>query len=280
MGFIDRINRFLGLYLDTFKAIGRPMTWFPFLVLALMQFGILVILEHFVHPRLYPILRPLVDLLGEGRADFFSHYPELYLFLPTVYQWGAKILGILFEGLFLGISSVYFVRIYRDRDTKVSYAFRRWPQLIIIGAVITGILLLIVTYIPGLFSDLLTKSPRRAMAFEYLLRLAMVIIYTFFIYAMPALIVYRDGLFRAFVTSFKLFGRNPIFTFFLAFIPFLLSLPITYAIDNVTTLVDKFSPELVFYILAGSIVVGFVSNYFITGTVVKFMIDEREMDEG
>lgn len=278
MGFIDKTNRFLSLYLDVFKAIARPMTWFPFLIYAIMQFLMLVVLENYVHPSIYPILRPLVALLGEGRADFFGHYPELYLLLPTVYQWGKLIIGVIFEGFFIGISSVYFMRLFRRRkaNTGISPALKNWPSLLVVWTVITGLLLVINFYLPDLFGDILFKSPRRMMIFEVFMRILTVAVYSVFIYAVPAIIVYRNGLFGAFKTTFRFFAHNPFFTFFLAMVPFLFSIPISYATNNVTTIVDKFTPELVFYILTAGIVIDFLINYFITGTVVKFLIEESE----
>ena len=278
MGFIEKINRFLGLYLDVFRAIAKPLTWFPFLVYALLQFLMLLLLENYVHPYIYPVLHPLIALLGEGRADFFGHYPELYLMLPTVYQWGKLIIGVVLEGLLIGITSVYFLRAFRngEKGVSVATAFTRWPILLIIWAVVTGILLIINLYLPDLFGDMLFKSPRRMMVFEIFLRLLTVAVYSVFIYAIPAVIVYRNGLLGAFKTTFRLFARNPFFSFFLALIPFLFSIPISYATDNVTTIVDKFTPELVFYILVAGIFVDFLINYFITGTVVKFLAEESE----
>jgi len=280
LGFLDRINRFLGLYIDTFKAIGRPLTWLPFLVYACLQFLLLLVLQNYVNPVIYPILRPIMALMGEARADFFSHYPEMYLLLPSVYQWGKILIGILFEGLFIGMATVFFITRYYDSDKKiaVSLAFRKWPQLLIMWAIITGVLLLVNMYIPGLFGDILYKSPRRALLFDGFLKLLTVIIYSIFIYAIPAMIVYGENLWGAIRATFRLFAHNPFFSIFLALIPFLLSLPIVYAIQNVNTIVDKFSPELVFYILIAGIAADFAANYFITGTVTGFLISEREQD--
>ncbi len=254
------------------------MTWFPFLLYAAIQFGMLVVLENYVNPYIYPVLRPLVGLLGAGRADFFGHYPELYLLLPTVYQWGKLIIGLVFEGLFIGISSVYFMRLFRRREAKTgaSLAFRKWPSLLVVWTIVTGILLAINFYLPDLFGDMLFKSPRRAIAFEVFKVFLTIAVYSVFIYAVPAVIVFRKGIPGAFGATFKYFARNPFFSFFLALVPFLFSLPISYATSNVTTIVDKFTPELVFYILTAGIFIDFVSNYFITGTVVKFLIEESE----
>jgi len=277
MGFIGRLNYFVELYLSVLKNIFKIRLWIPFTIYAILQFGVLVAFMYYVHPHVFPVLNPLVNLLGEQRADIFSHYPGLFLLLPSVVQWGKLLVGIIFEGLAAGLTSVLFLRIYsasHESAASVKIAFSRWLHLLGVWVSITAILLLVNWSLPSLLSDYLVGNPRRLMAFEAMMRLLTVSIYAVFIYAVPSVIVFRDNLLKALGNSLRFFIHNPVFSFFLALIPYLLTLPTSYITDNVSTIVTGFNPELVFFILLAAIVIDLIVNFLVTGTVVKFLVDE------
>ncbi len=278
MGFIDKINRFIGLYVDTFKALKRPGILLPFLIYACFQVILLQLLVNYTNPGLYPVLSPVINLIREGGGDYFAHYPGLYTMLPLVFQYGKFALGLLFEGLMIGLTVLLFLRIFksdRTSDFNLSTAFKNWPRLFVVWGVIAGILMIFNLYFPGFFIEYLRGSPRRLMLFDLAVRLATVGIYSVFLYAVPSIIVYRQGIIRSFQSSLVLFLRYPLFSFFLAFVPFMLSLPISYAAANSNLIVNKFSPELVHYLLLGGVVADLVINFFLAGTIAKFLIDER-----
>ncbi|RKX31060.1 MAG: hypothetical protein DRP46_04175 [Candidatus Zixiibacteriota bacterium] len=279
MGFIPGINRLIGLYAAALKAIFRFKLWPPFFLLAIMQFIVLLIFRSYVNPYVYPILSPLVGLLGEKNAAIFSQYPGLYIALPFVFQWGKLVLGILFEGFAIGWASMLFMRYFHARKDD-SLDFRavlyRWPQLAVAWTLVTAVIIVINTLLPELFAGQLIGSPRRIIAFETLLRLLAVAVYALFIYAVPSIVVYKNNILKAFKTSLSLFFRFPIFTFFLALIPYLFTVPTSYLSGKSTVIVDKFTPELIFYVLAVGLVIDMLVNFFLTTSVVNFLIEEEE----
>jgi len=279
VSFIDKLNRFIALYVFVLKKCGRLKTWLPFFLYGILQFLLLLLLVNYVNSYVYPVLSPIISLFGDIEKQMFHHYPGLYLLLPSVYQWIKIFAGILFEGLAVGLSVVLFLRIYgaeRDEKLRLSFAFRRWLHLIAVWTVITAILVVVNMYAPRIFAEQLVAAPRRMLAFDIILRLISVIMYSLFIYAVPAVIVYKNNALRALLTSWRLFFRYPVFSFFLAFIPYLLSIPISYMVGRADAIIDKFTPELVFYLLAIGIALDMIINYVITGTVVKFLLDERK----
>lgn len=279
MSFIDRLNRFIALYIYVIKRCWRLTAWLPFFFYAIFQFLLLVLLINYVEPHIYPILSPIISVLGQTEKEMFHHYPGLFILLPTVFQWLKIAAGVVFEGLTVGLASVLFLRIYGAKNgdrLRLSFAFRQWLHLIIAWTLITAVLVIINKYAPMIFSEQLAGSPRRLLVFDIILRLVTVALYSLFVYAVPAVIVYRDNALRAFRTSLSIFARYPIFSFFLAFIPYLLSLPVSYAAGKPDVIIDKFTPELVFYILTAGIILDVVINYIITGTVVKFLLDEQK----
>lgn len=130
-------------------------------------------------------------------------------------------------------------------------------------------------FLPDLFENFLSGSPRRIAAFEFCMGFLTVVLFSIFIYAVPAVIVYKNSFLQAFKTSISIFARVPIFSFFLALIPYLLTVPTTYLAGKSDVIISKFSPELVFYILAVGLFVDMIANVIMTGAVVKFLDEER-----
>jgi len=285
MNFLEHLNRFVGLYLDLFKSLRRPVIWLPFLVYAGFQFLLLLLLVNSSHPGFHGFLSPLVGsmeearLLSPGSASVFDHYPGLFVVLPSVFQWFKIVLGMVLEGLVIGLGAVLFIRYFvgvADPRTRVALAFRRWPQLLVVWTLITGLMLLVNLYLPRYFEAILVGSPRRLIVFEILMRLLTVGVYSLFVYAIPALMVRNGNILAAFKTSLGNFFRRPIFSFCLVLVPFLISLPLSYASGQAGAIVEKFTPELVFYILTGTIIIDIIVNYILTGTVVNFLLDQGE----
>lgn len=274
---IDKLNRFIGLYLATFSRVFRFGIWVPLAIYALLQVAIVILAANFTNPALYGILKPLVALLGDRNVEVMSHYPGIYLVMPSVVAWGKYILGVLFEGLVMGMAAVLFVRAYSDTPVGMNYAtaFKKWLPLLIVWCFISALILAANQFIPGLFSSYLAGSPRRIMLFGVAMKLVTVFIYSPFIYAIPAVIVYGNGILRALRTSLSLFAEYPIFSFFLALIPYLLTVPFSYMYENAGTIVSKFTPELMLYLLIGGVIIDMVVNFILSGTVVKFLLDER-----
>ena len=279
MGFIDKLNRLIELYLSTIRNAGKIGLWIPFFVYSVLQFLLLWLLTSYVNPSIYPVLSPPLGLAAGKQAPLFSHYPALFLMLPMIFQWGKLILGVLFEGLASGITALMFATAFsksNEINSPYKTSISRWPQLLIAWTCITAFLLVVNWLLPDIFAGLLQSSPRRIVAFEILMQLFTVLLYSIFVYAVPAIVVYDKGVWQAFAVSMRFFARYPIFSFFLAFIPFLISVPTTYLSSKSSVIVDKFSPELVFYILLIGIVADLLVNFFTTGAVVKFLVEEKE----
>ncbi len=279
MNFIEKLNRFVGLYLTAFGTTIKGGAWLPFLIYTGLQMSALIFVVNYTNPFIYPLLSPLIVLIAGENASLFDHYPTLYLLLPFVYQWFKIAIGIIFEGLAAGLTIVLILRILaptQHAGLKLAAAYKKWPQLLLVWTIITAILWSIDTYLPPIFAEQLADAPRRQMAFNIILRLLTVGIYSILMYAIPALIVRNAGFLKSFRISIKLFIKYPIFSFFLAFIPILMTLPASYGAANADIIVQKFSPELVFYIIFAGLFVEFIANYLLMATLVKFMVDETE----
>ncbi len=279
MGFLARLNRLIGLYITALKIFLKGGVWLPFIILGFLYFAILIILTNYTNPYIYPILSPIIAFLMKDNAPLFGHYPTLYLLLPDLFQWFKIAAGIIFEGLAVGLTAILVLKVLNSSrffDLKLSFARNRWFQLALSWTLITALLWIVNRYLPVVFSEQIASSPRRQMAFDLALRLLTVGLYSIFVYVLPALIVYKNSIVAAFRTSFSFFVKNPIFSFFLAFIPILLTWPISFITGNTNIIIEKFSPELVFYILGAGVFIDFVVNCLLTAAVVNFLLDETD----
>ncbi len=279
MGFLQKLNWLIELYLSTIKSAWRYRLWIPFFSYLILQFILLVLLASYNRPEINSLLSPFISLAAGKDSPLFGHYPGLYLMLPMVFQWGKLALGVIFEGFVTGATSLLFLGVFapsRGGQSAFKLSLRKWPQLLLAWTCITAILILLDWLLPSIFAGVIQGSPRRVVMFDIILRLFTVFIYSIFMYAVPAIMVYQTSIWGAFKSSFSFFGKYPIFSFFLALIPYLLSVPTTFLISKSDVIVDKFSPELVFYVLVAGIVADLLVNFITTGAVVKFLIDESE----
>lgn len=253
--------------------------WLPLLVYTFLQFVILLIFKSYVSPVIYPILSPLVALLGKTTATMFAQYPGLYIALPYVYQWARLIFGIAFEGLVIGLTAMLLLKYTMPRhaaDMTSRFVVNRWPGLLVVWTIVTAVIVAANIFLPELFRDYLAGSPRRVAAFDVIMRLVALMLYSLFIYAVPSIIVYKNNIAGAFKTTFTIFFRYPIFSFFLALLPYLLTLPTSYLTNQSGLIVSKFSPELVFYIMTAGLIIDMLVNFIITVTVANFLVDEHD----
>jgi len=278
LSFVSKVNRMIGLYLVPIRLFFRPIIWAPFAFYAALLLLILALLVSYTNPVIYPILSPLVGLTGEHNAEYFGHYPGLYLLLPYIFQWFKLIASLLFECLAIGLTSILFIRAIKPtekNDLKLSSGFARWPSMFVVWFVISGIIFLTNWFAPDLFRDFLIGSPRRITAFNIALKVANIIVYSIFIYAVPAIAVYGNNILQAFRTTISLFARYPIFTIILVSIPYLLTVPTSFLSEKVGTIVDRFSPGLVAYVLLAGIIVDMIVNFLLTGAVIKLLAEDE-----
>ncbi|MFH2035887.1 MAG: hypothetical protein ABIJ45_05735 [Candidatus Zixiibacteriota bacterium] len=275
--FIEGLNRLMGVYISAAKTIWRISVWGPFFILFLMQLLLLACLNNYVNPHLYPLLYPLVSLLGDSRVDIMAHYPGLYLVLPSVFQYGKLALGILFEGLITGITVIAFLKIFagsKYSGLNIKSAIRQWHNLLLCWVVISAVLYALNSLIPPFFTEQMYGSPRRQMLFDLGMGLMTTIFYALFIYSLPIIIISGRNFIAAIIKSLSYFRKYPIFSFFIALIAYLITLPASFLSARSETIVDKFTPEMVFYVLAFGLVLDLLINILLTGALTKFLSDE------
>jgi hypothetical protein len=278
MGIVSGINRFVHLWIDTLRQIGSGKIWL--LLLALFGINWLVLYAHynFLSAPFYGVISFWTSLFGEQPAGGFTHYPGHFLLLPYFFGWAKTIISVLLEGAILGIVAMLFYRRYlrlESEPVELLNASLLW-KFVAAWALFNVLVVGAGQVLPTIFESVLVGSPRRQAAFTYgLMPLVFVVLLAMFLYVIPSIIVFRDSLFGAIGRSLKMFVRNPFTSFFLAV--FIMFFPLAFALlNNPQTIVSKFNPELVYWLLFGGLVADFIANYFWMGTTTRLLVSEEE----
>jgi hypothetical protein len=116
------------------RQMARPVLWTPWLLLGLLQAGVLIALGFTAHPWVSPVMAPLVTRLAGERA---LHYPDLFLALPGIYARIDIVLAALPGALVLGASTALFRDVFLARGPAARAAYdavlRRALTLIVVN---------------------------------------------------------------------------------------------------------------------------------------------------
>ncbi len=255
-----------------------PRLWFPFFLFALISLGIAWLL---INPFM-PVLGPAISSVSKmiTGTDATAHYPSIYVFLPMTYGWVTLVASVLIEALLIATGFLLFSGHYKHERVGIGAAFSgasgKYLQVVTVWLFYTLVFLAMTHFLPKLFDSLIGGSPRRTLAFHILLRFVGAGILAMFMFVVPYVVLDSLKFKTAVARSIRTFFRNPVSSYILALVPFLLVLPFTLALFDPLTIVRKFSPELIFYLISGQIVVSMIANFVFTSTVLRFHLEYAE----
>ncbi len=268
----------IGSYLGTIKAMFSPRLWLPFFLFALISLGIAWLLINPFMPVLGPVISGVSKMITG--TDAIAHYPDLYVLLPQTYGWVTLVASVLLEAMLIAAGFLLFSGHYKHERVGIGAAFsgaaKKYLQVVTVWLFYTLVFLALIIYMPKLFDSFIGGSPRRTLAFHILLRFVGSGILAMFMFVVPYVVL--DSLkFKTAVTkSIRTFFKNPISSYTLALVPYLLVLPFTMVLFDPMLIVRKFSPELIFYLIAAEIVVAMIANFVFTSTVLRFHLEYAE----
>jgi hypothetical protein len=209
------------------------------------------------------------------------HYPGHFLLMPDFFSWARFILGTVIEGFLLGGVAIAF----HDAFTRTSKAERSstrellplWIHLTIGWLLINGLAVACNVFLPTWLDSALRYSPRRQLLFYYAILpgLYMLLLAVFYL-VIARIAIYRETIFRALKRSLRAFIHNP-FTFLtLAIILLIIPSIISIILSRPDIIVNKFRPELVFWLILGGLLVDLVVYFIWMGTAVKFLTDQEQ----
>jgi len=270
---LDSINQFLRLFIGTFRQLGRGRIWLPLVVYFALQW--LVLYAHYDYLRLpfYDLISRWTTLFGSDMATAFGHYPQHFLLLGQFSGWAKLGVGLILEGLVLGMVA----RLFHHRFTGSEHgrsALNAWFDLVLIWVVINGLMLVSGMFLPNWLGSLI-NSPRRLLAFNLgLLPFLYTLVFALFFMAIPMVMVRGYSGLKAIVKSVGLFFRRP-FTFFCLAMT-ILTFPILLGVivSRPAGIIESFKPELVYGLLVASLVVEMIAYFLWMGTAVRFLTED------
>jgi len=275
------INRFVGLFPDTFRQFSRGRIWLPLLVYFALVW--LVLYAHYQHlsPVFHGLIEAWTGLVSPRRAVGFSHYPGHFLMLPFFFDWARLAVGLLFEGVALGAAALMFSDRFLDVEKADRSSFRlilpSWIHLVVGWVVLNGLMLAAMILLTSWLEGWLAGSPRRTMAFEFALMPGIYIgLLALFLFVIPAVAVYGETVVQAIKRSLGIFRRHPITCLALAAVILAGPLAVSFVAGRPVMIVEKFNPELVYRILLAGLVIDLIAGFVWMGTAVRFLVDEED----
>ncbi len=284
MTFLRNLNHFITLFLETFRQFGRWRIWGLLAAYFAIQWIILYAHYDFLTPAFYGLvqgwlgLAQALGLITGQERTVFGHYPGQFLVLPTIFGWARTLLGVILEGLVLGMVAGMFRNIHlrsaREPELALSAVVKLWLHLAVIWVVINGLILVLNLFVPELLKAWMIGSPRRQQLIEFIIMPGLhSLTLGLLFFAIPSVVLYREDAVRSMGRSVRLFLRRPFTSFFLAvavlFLPILVASIATRSQD----IIAKFRPELVFWVLSVGLVLEMIAYFFWMGTSTRYLYD-------
>ena len=280
MPLVAGLNRYISLLIAPFSFLRVWRIWQVLGLYFLIVVTVLLAHLYFDLPIFSGIMSVWTSLFGQEQATGFSHYPGHFILLPYFFGWARFYVGLLLEGLVFGGLSVLFydgmTRARGDESTRVRSMFSLWLSLSMGWLVIYGLWLLISLVLPQLLDTWLRYSPRRQVAFDFgFLPLLFVMVMSVMYFVLPAIAIYRESVWSAMKRSVRLFIRMPFTFFFLALTISIIPLMMSMIQSKSGLIVEKFSPELVFWISLAAVAADMAVMFMWVGSAVRMLVEEE-----
>lgn len=274
MGFLEKVNLFFWAWIQSARSAKTLRLFVPFLLYAVLQVAILVGLVFFAYPILSAILVPLFRrFLGPAAL----HYPQCMIFLPNMFHRADLFLsGIIGVGV-IGVTTQMFASKFNGEKPTLSEGIGRvlplYGTLFLIWVLETALVFGFVVGLPRFLARFTPLEGGFLMVLSFFLG---TLVGAAFAYTSVLVVWEGMGLGKALKGSFSLFGKNTFSSFFLVAIPTGLHLPFDYVLGKGNFLVNRFTPEIIVWLLGLYIVFSIFTNYFLIGPITGFYLLVKE----
>lgn len=265
--------------------IVEPALCVPFLIFAAVETAVLFIL--FLAPRapLRVILGPIISRLW---GEAYLHYPTNFILLPRLGSSARMFLAVVLSSLLTGMAVMLVNEVYHKKAAKLKAAFKaalsQYISLFAIVLIFTAVFYFAMRlfgwalskYFMAGHASLLFIKPNIwmgpiAYCFNFMLAL---FIQSFFIYAIPILMIDKEKLIKAIFKSFLFFKKFFFATLLLVGLPMLVYIPITVLEHNSVVLIQKLFPEIILLLLLlGIAVSSLVIDLLVTISAAVLYLD-------
>ena len=276
---MDRFLQSLGVAAWAFRAVvgalGRARIWLPFLIVAGVQGGVLLLLVHFHRAALLPLGEPLVRWLGGEGA---LHYPSLYYALPGMFFRANLIISALIASIAGGVATLLFAHAFGlDQEIPVwKRALRCGPKLI----VVTLVMVVIIFGIAGLASLVPAQLSLANPTVRWGTRAAMMVLFiavqSFFAYTTAWIVLMGHRLWPAMRDSFRVTGATLLPTLTVVAIPTVLLFPLSYASGRVDFIASHLRPETIGGLVGLQLIGQILLTFLLVGAVTRLFLWRME----
>ncbi|UCF04178.1 MAG: hypothetical protein JSV33_09505 [bacterium] len=213
-------------------------------------------------------------------GEVVSHYPEHLLLMQVILRRLDIFLEIFVHVLFQAVTIALVAAALAGERKTLGSGFRlsasRYPHLI--GTVfLSSVSIQVCVLAPDLLLRHLLGPGSGEIATAGAIILGL-FAQAFFLYSIPAIIVTRDGLFRAIRKSFSLTGRTLLYTYLLVGIPFILTVPTLLLSFKTRLIAFRLSPEVLIYVLLASELMQLIATYLIVSASTVTYIRRSETE--
>jgi hypothetical protein len=216
----------------------------------------------------------------DTNVETLTHYPQRLLLMPAVLGRLDIPLEILILIIAQGATVLLVAGImHRERiglRASLRGTGRRYLHLVIAAAIASAALFAGFRF-PAM---LLGRIPGIPHGLEALVStLIAVVIETFFLYAIPFILIEGRSALGAIGRSFGFAGRHFIESFILALVPFLLTVPTMMLSLNAQAIAFQISPEFLIQVQIAGELMQFIATYILVGGLTIYFIETRTTGE-
>ncbi|MCP4545703.1 MAG: hypothetical protein GY835_04440 [bacterium] len=263
------------LYYEGLASFTSWRNWLPLLMFWAIQAICLTFLTHFSD-------LPGGDWLISSFKGAFGldalEYPGFYLLLPDLHQRLymalAGTLGIFMQGVSLLYLMQWHTRGQVTRERIWIRVLRRWPGLFVINLISLALFLGPLIAVKHLLLPVIESASAGRGLFLACYGIGFVA-EILLAYAAFLLLAFDSGLKASLVASVKFAAQNIWVMICLIMIPFFLALPLQWVAAARVSIITRFRPELIFYLLLLNSLVMVAILFIQLSTLVRYYAEEK-----
>jgi len=245
-----------------------PKLFLPFLFVALVD-GFFLYLLYLAPQR--PVSFVLAPWIRRFFGEKFLHYPYNLYLLPQLYRYSHIFVGATLGILMSAVASFMIKEILENKRPNMLIgsllSLRRYFSLFGVW---------VITFSLSFF---LLRMVRKIITNHHLLfflfsLFVVAVVASFFIYAIPAIIIERRGFFSSIGRSISFFKRFILVTLILNLVPSLLYFPVTALKSKVSFLLHFSPPEIIIGVLSLGVVISLIIDIFTTASPVILFLEK------
>ncbi|HRZ67591.1 MAG TPA: hypothetical protein P5521_05610, partial [Candidatus Omnitrophota bacterium] len=251
---------------------------------AIFEGIVLSVLFYFPRPPFTALFaKPIKNIFGAA----YLHYPYNFNILPTLFYYGQVIVMILFGVIMYGMAVAMVSQAHSEGEGVRAFgsfnrAARRYFALLGIWAIIYILSFVILKAPTWIVTSTMQRTPSSVMLLQVLSYAGIAVAFlveALFIYAYPAMIIERRGVFGAIARSFGVVKHVFFATIVLVFIPRLLEVLFMLVKQKQQGLMNLTFPEITLYILAAGIIISFVTDSLVFLSTANLFILKQETEK-